>query len=369
MPELSSTSSPAAEDGRDVAGATGLVERGSHVASSGGPTARRGLRDYLPRRLPEEFGVIVALLVLVGLIGGFRPNFLAPGNLLQMLGGTVFAGMIALAMVFLLAIREIDLSVGWIFNFSAVIAAKAMVGGIDPWLAALIGVAFGALLGAVNGVLTVGLRLPVIIITLGTFSAFRGLSLVVNESKAVVPKDTESSFFALSTLKIGNLVPVVAIVFVLLAVGLHVLLHHTRFGYRVQAIGSNPEAARLAGIPTSRTRLQVLLLVGAVCGLAGSLFVGFRGAIDPTTGQDFALTVIAAAIIGGNPLSGGWGTILGAFVGVLIIQTISSGIIFFGIDAKWSTFVTGAVIVVAVAVDQLVRRQRSRRALRFQDAV
>jgi ribose transport system permease protein len=320
-------------------------------------------------RLPEELGVIVALVALVGLIALFRPTFLNPANLVQQVSNSSFAGMIALAVVFALAIREIDLSIGWIFNFSAVMGAKAMVLGFDPWLAVAFTIAFGAFLGAVNGVLAVGIRLPVIIITLGTFSMFRGLSLVVNESRAVIPPDMSGTFFQLATLRIGGLVPAVAVVFVLLAVALHLLLHHTRFGYRVQAIGSNPEAARLAGIPIARTRLQVLMLIGAVAGLSGALFLGFRGAIDPTTGQDFLLVVVAAVIIGGTPLSGGWGTVIGALVGALIIQVISSGIIFFGIDAKWSTFVTGAVIVIAVAVDQLVRRQRSRRTVRFDDTV
>jgi ribose transport system permease protein len=300
--------------------------------------------------IPEEIGVIAALAVMMVVIGIARPRFLNPVNLLTILGNTTFQGMLSLGMVFLLAIREIDLSVGWMFNFSAVIAALMMVAGFNPWLAAL---------GLVNGVIAVGLRLPTIIVTLGTFSMFQGLSLVVNNGRAIVPADQSSSFFTLISTKIG-IVPVVALVFVLLAIGLHIVLRSTRFGYRVQAVGSNPEAARLAGIPNALVRLQTLVLMGAISGLSGSLYVGFRGAIDPNEGSDFALVVIAAVIIGGTPLSGGYGTVIGAVIGMLIIQVISSGIIFFGIDATWSTFVTGAVIVLAVALDQLVKYQRSR---------
>ena len=102
--------------------------------------------------------------------------------------------------------------------------------------------------------------------------------------------------------------------------------------------------------------------MGAVCGLAGAMFLGFREAIDPVTGGDYLLPVVAAVIIGGTPLSGGRGTIVGAVIGALIIQVITTGILFLGVDVKWSTFVTGAVIIIAVAVDQLVRRQRARRA-------
>ena len=318
------------------------------------PTRRRW-------RIPEEIGVIAALVVMMVVIGIARPRFLNPVNLLTILGNTTFQGMLSLGMVFLLAIREIDLSVGWMFNFSAVIAALMMVAGFNPWLAALAGICFGALLGLVNGVIAVGLRLPTIIVTLGTFSMFQGLSLVVNNGRAIVPADQSSSYFTLISTKIG-IVPVVALVFVLLAIGLHLVLRCTRFGYRVQAVGSNPEAARLAGIPNALVRLQTLVLMGAISGLSGVLYVGFRGAIDPNEGSDFALVVIAAVIIGGTPLSGGYGTVIGAVIGMLIIQVISSGIIFFGIDATWSTFVTGAVIVLAVALDQLVKYQRSRHA-------
>jgi ribose transport system permease protein len=336
------------------------------------PVPRGGGRNRVRSvagRLPEEFGVVAALVILVALIGVFRPGFLAPSNLMQQVGGSAFIGMLALGMVFLLAIRDIDLSVGWMFNFSAVFAAKLMVFGLDPFLAALGGVAFGAVLGLTNGLLTVALRIPVIIVTLGTFSMFRGLSLVMNESRAVVPPDTKGPFFALFDIRLFGSLPIVAVVFLLLAVVLHLVLHHTRFGYRVQAIGSNPEAARLAGIPIARTRVAVLVLMGAVAGLSGVLFVGFREAIDPVTGGEYVLAVVAAAIIGGTPLSGGWGTVIGAVVGAVIIQVITSGILFFGIDAKWSFFVNGAVIIIAVALDQLLRRRRRSLAERTGDAV
>ncbi len=316
-------------------------------------------------RLPSEIGVVAALLAMIAIVGIARPRFLNPINLLSILGNTTFLGMLSIGMVFLLAIREIDLSVGWIFNFSAVFSALLMVAGINPWLAAAAGVVFGAALGLVNGILAVGLRLPAIIVTLGTFSMFQGLSLVVNKGRAVVPIDQDGSYFRFVSTKLIGVVPAPAALFVALAIVMHVVLHHTRFGYRVQAVGSNPEAAALAGIPTALVRLQTLVLMGAICGLSGAMYVGFRGAIDPNEGSDFALVVIAAVIIGGTPLSGGSGTILGAVVGMLIIQVISSGLIFFGIEATWSTFVTGAVIVLAVSLDQFIKFQRARAAARI----
>jgi ribose transport system permease protein len=322
----------------------------------------------LRSRLPEEAGVIVALVALVVLIGLANPNFLLPRSLGQLLSSATFTGMLAIGMVFVIVIRDIDLSIGWIFNFSAVIAGTLMVGGLDPFLAAGAGILFGGLLGLVNGLLAVRLRIPVIIITLGTLSAYRGLSLVVNNSRAVVPPDKDGLFFSMWSHKLFDVLPSPAIAFIALAIVMHVVLTRSRFGYRAQAMGSNPDAARLAGIPVDRTRVMVLVLMGVVAGLSGVIFLGFRGAIDPTSGDAFLLPVIAAVIIGGTPLSGGRGSIFGAVLGALIIQVIQSGILFLGIDAKWSIFVTGAVIVAAVAIDQIVRRQRSRRMRDVVDA-
>lgn len=323
------------------------------------------------RKLPEELGVIVALGLLVGLIGAVKPAFVNPDTLLNLTASNAFAGILSLGMVFLLAMREIDLSIGWMFNFSAVVAALAVRNGLDPFLAAGFGIVFGAMLGLVNGLLAVGLRLPVLIVTLGTLSMYRGLSLVVNDSRAVVPprEVRDGPFFDVVTTDLPGGIPVVTVVFVSLAVALHVLLHKTRFGYRTLAIGSNPEAARLAGVPIGRTKIQVLVLMGAVAGLAGALFVGFRGAVDPNSGADFLLPVIAAVIIGGTPLAGGAGTIFGTLIGVLIIAVIGSGVVFLGIDAVWSTFVTGLVVIVAVAVDQLVRQRRKHNSERSQQAI
>ncbi len=338
---------------------TGIREPVAH-------TSGRLRLGALASRVPEELGVFAALVILVLIIGVHNSAFIRHGNLLNLIASNSFFGIISLATVFLLALGEIDLSVGWNFNFSAVIAALAMVHGVDPWIGALLGVLFGAGLGLVNGLLSVGLALPVIIVTLGTYSMFQGLSLVVNKSSAVVPPDVSGSFFSLVNNRVGPIpfiggrVPVLAIVFVVLAVALHVFLHRTRFGYRVLAIGSNPEAARLAGIPIARTRVLVLVLVGAFCGLSGSLYVGSFGSVDPASGGQFLLAVVAAVIIGGTPLSGGMGTVIGALIGVLIIATISSGIVFFGIDATWSTFVTGAVIIIAVSIDQAIKWQRRR---------
>jgi ribose transport system permease protein len=327
------------------------------------PSLRVGLARLVPRGLPDELGVLAALVLLAVVIGILRPTFFQPYNLLTLVRSSSFFGIMALGMVFLLALGDIDLSVGSNFNFVAVMTATAMVAGVTPWLAAMLGIVFGTLLGVANGILAVGLRVPVIIVTLGTLSMFRGLALVVSGSKGVIPPQVTSSFFTLANSKLLGFIPVVAVVFVVLAVVLHFVLHRTRFGYRVQAIGSNPEAARLVGIPISRTRIQVLALMGAACGIAGVVTLGFFGSADPALGTGYELLVISAAIIGGTPLSGGSGTVFGALIGVLIIAVITSGLVQLGVQDTWSIFATGGVIVLAVALDRLVKRRQAMRAL------
>jgi ribose transport system permease protein len=314
------------------------------------------------RRVPDEIGVGAALLVLVVVVGLIQPRFFSIDNMLNLVANNTIVAILAMGIVFLLATGEIDLSFGYILNLTAVAAGLLMIAGVPIPIAILAAFVLGALLGGLNGVLSVTFRLPLIIITLGTASMYQGLSLVINRSGSVVPprEITEGSYFTfmggLTDFPVSPLIIVLIITFIVLSF----LFYRSRFGYRVTALGSNPEAARLAGIPVSRVRIQTTILMGLLAGLGGVLFLSFRGAVDPTTGAGYLLPVIAAAIIGGTPLSGGSGSLLGALLGAMVIAVIDTGIVFLGIDAVWSTFVTGAVIVVAVGIDQLVRLQRRR---------
>ena len=261
------------------------------------------------RRLPDETGVFVALVTLVVVGGALRPKSSCLRPCSSSWRAPPSSACSPWAWCSLVVIRDIDLSIGWMFNFSRRHRRQGdghrrRSAGSPPG----IGVAFGACSASSTACSPSGLRIPVIIITLGTLSVYRGLSLVVNEStRGRAAGQERLPYFELLTLKLFGVIPMVAVVFVMLAVVLHLLLHHTRFGYRVQAMGSNPDAARLAGIPVDRTRIDVLVLMGAIAGSAGAMFLGFREAIDPITGGDYLLPVVAAVIIGGTPLSGGAG--------------------------------------------------------------
>jgi ribose transport system permease protein len=319
-------------------------------------------RNRWRNAIPDELGVIVAFVVLVGLVGALNSTFLGPANLLNLAAANAIPALLACAVVFMLAMREIDLSFGWILNLSAVIAGNAMIAGFPVPLAIVAGLLTGAFLGMINGVLSVWFRIPLIIITLGTAPAYQGLALVLNGTGSVVPPASAQASPWFKLLGGSYAIPPIVIVLLVVAVALHFLLKRTRFGYRVLAIGSNPDAARLAGIPTTLTKIQATSLMGLLSGLGGVLFLGFQGAVDTTTGSDYLLTVIAAAIIGGTALSGGSGTIFGSLLGAMVLAVIGSGIIFLGINAVWSTFVTGAVILTAIGIDQVVRRRRARQA-------
>jgi ribose transport system permease protein len=310
----------------------------------------------------DEIGPLLALVALVVVIGGFHSEFLEKTVLLNTVRSAAFVAITSYGMVYLLAMTEIDLSVGGIYALAIMLAAQWSV-HIDPYLAALLAIGVAALLGAFNGVLASLFRIPVIIITLGTLSMYRGLVQIISEGKPVAGLPLQSSFFT----KLGGEtlgMPTSAWFVLALGVILTFVFRKTRFGAMVRATGSNRQAAEFSGIPVRRIRLYALMLTGALAGLAGVLSLAYYGGADPTIGGGYELQVIAAAIIGGTAVSGGTGTVPGALIGALIVAVINSGLIFFSINANWANFVTGAVIVIAVGSDALVRRRRAYRELR-----
>lgn len=318
-------------------------------------------RSRLRRNLTSfnELGVLAALAAVVLVIGAFHPNFLSLTSVVNIGGQASLFGIMALGMVFLLSMREIDLSVGAIYAVSIIGSAVLMRGGLDPWLGALVGVLIGAALGVVNGVLSNVLKISTIIVTLGSLSMYRGLALIIGDSRTVVGLPTDHPFFRVVG---GNFLRLPASFWAVLGLTavLMVIYRSTRFGFVVRAVGANEQAARLTGIPIGRVRVMALALMGALCGVAGMFTLAFFQSADPNLGVGYELLVIAAAIIGGTSLAGGTGSVLGALLGALLIGVINSGLIQFGVTANWSIFATGAVIIASVSLDALIRRRRAR---------
>jgi ribose transport system permease protein len=308
----------------------------------------------------ESNSVIVATIVLALAIGIVHPNFFSLDQIRDVLQQSVYIAILAGGMCFLLAMREIDLSVGSIFGLTLIISALLMHHGMNPYLAGLIGIALGAAMGLFNALVVQFISIPAIVATLATLSMFRGLALALSGGQQVTGLPIQNSFFTkLGGNELG--IPVSVWITLVVAIVLTALLRLTPFGYRVRSIGSNPEAATFSGISIPRVRIQALVLMGALAGLAGVLGLAFFQSGDPNIGTGFELQAIAAAIIGGTPLRGGSGTVVGAVVGAILLSVVSSGLVYFNVPVNWSSFATGAVILLAVSLDSLVRsRRRSR---------
>ena len=326
------------------------------------PPAPAGLRDLGRRTLEvESNSVLIATVALILFIGIIHPDFLAWGQLKEIVQNAAYVGIIAGGMAFLIAMREIDLSVGSMFGLTLISAALFMQHGMNPWLAALLGILLGCAMGLVNAILVQFIAIPAIVATLATLSVYRGLSQALSGGEQVTGLPASNSFF---TFLGGDVlgIPTSVWVLVIVAAVLTAVLRFTPYGYRVRSIGSNPEAATFSGISIPRVRVQTLVLIGGLCGLSGMLGLAFFISGDPNIGSGFELTAIAAAVIGGTPLRGGSATVVGAVLGSILLSAVNSGLAYFDVPVNWSNFATGAVILAAVALDSLIRgRRRYRR--------
>jgi ribose transport system permease protein len=305
----------------------------------------------------ESNSVLVATIVVAVAIGIFHSNFFAWTEIKNVLQQSVYVGILAAGMAFLISMREIDLSVGSMFGLTVIGSGLLMSHGMNPWLAAFIGILIGAACGLLNAILVQGIAIPTIVATLATLNMFRGLAIALANGQQVTGVPTGNAFFT----KLGGTtlgLPTSVWVLIITAIVLTGVLRFTPFGYRVRSIGSNPEAATFSGISIARVRVQALVLMGALAGLAGILGLAFFESGDPNIGTGFELQAIAAAIIGGTPLRGGSATVIGAVVGAILLSVVSSGLVFFNVPLNWSQFATGAVILAAVSLDSLVRRRR-----------
>jgi ribose transport system permease protein len=321
----------------------------------GNGSVRRAGRAVLSQ---EYLGVLIATVVLILAIGAFYPRFLQFDQLMSILNQATYIGILACGMAFLLAMRELDLSVGSVYALTALACAMLVQSGLNPWLSAVLAIVVGGLLGLFNALLIQYFKLPSIVATLATLAMFRGLTLALSEGTQVLGPPIDDPF---SQVIGGNVagVPVPGIVLVLVALLLTVVLRATPFGYRVRSIGSNPDAAAFSGIPVNRVRMQAFVLSGALGGLAGVLTIGYLGAADPNTGTGYELLAIAAAVIGGTSLAGGKATIVGAALGAILLGVVGSGLAYFSVPINWNQFATGAVILAAVSLDSVVRRRRT----------
>ncbi|WP_161884816.1 ABC transporter permease [Marisediminicola antarctica] len=316
----------------------------------------------------REIPVASALIVLVVVTATINPLFLTPQGVKDLLLNATIVVILAIGQAVVIITRNVDLSVGSILGLVAFGTGTlfAVYPGIPIILVFLIGMAFGAVLGAVNGLLVTIAKVPALVITLGTLYIYRGLNNAWAGGTQYFAGDRPRAFSNLSTDTIFGF-PLITLLAVVVVVGVAVVLAYTRAGRDLYAIGSDPAAARLFGIPVTRRVLGAFVASGVLAGLAAVLYASRFNAVGATTGTGLELDVVAAAVVGGVAIFGGSGTVVGAAIGALLLTTITSALTALRVDKFWQQAIVGVLIIAAISVDRLVSLNRARK-LRVSEA-
>nr|WP_234698706.1 ABC transporter permease [Lacisediminihabitans changchengi] len=318
------------------------------------------LRNIL-HRYPALSPAIV-LVVAIVIFGVISPRFFFVNNLSLITQQVAVVGTLAIAQTLVILTAGIDLSVGAIMTLvSLVIAQTASQNHVPAPIALLLGLIVGLLAGALNGVLVTRLKLPPFIVTLGTLSIFVALSLLYSNSASVVGTDIPALITAtgktFQLFGVGITYGVVGML--VLYVVMALVLGRTAWGKHVYAVGDDKEAARLAGISVNRVLLSVYVVAGAILAVAAWIQIGRADAASPNAGADLNLDSITAVVIGGTSLFGGRGQLWGSLLGALIVGVFRNGLALAGLDVLYQTLAVGVLVIVAVALDQWIRKVRS----------
>ena len=304
--------------------------------------------------------VLVLAIILFSAIAGSK--FLHPFNFSLVLQQVTIIGIVGVAQTLIILTAGIDLSVGAIMVLSSVVMGKlAIDSGLPVPFAFGLGLLTGLICGGINGLLVTRLRLPPFIVTLGTWSIFFALNLWYSGSESIRSQDLAANAaflqFTGTAFKIGLARITYGSVLMLALFALFwYILNWTSFGRHLYAIGDDPEAAKLAGIRTDKMLLAIYMIAGLICAIAGWALIGRIGSVSPQSGYTANLDSITAVVIGGTSLFGGRGSILGTLIGALIVGVFRNGLALSGVDVLWQEFAVGVLIIVAVAIDQWLRR-------------
>lgn len=301
----------------------------------------------------RESGVLVVLLVVFGALTLLSDDFLTANNLANLARQVSIYGIIAIGQLLVILTGGIDLSTGSILGLSGAVTAQLIVDGVPVVPAIALGLLIGAALGLFTGFVVTRLKLPPFIATLGMLGIARGIVLVITNANTV--QGLPDGFQQLANGTVFG-VPNLLILFVLIAAAAAFVLRRTVFGRYVYAVGSNAEAARLAGVPVKLVTVSVYVIAGLLSAVGGILLTSRLGAGVPTAGTGFELQAIAACVIGGASLSGARGSAIGAACGALLIGVLNNGGNLLAVNAFSLQIAIGALILVAVAFDQLNNR-------------
>ena len=317
------------------------------------------IRNVLHRYPAVSPAIVLVIAVIV--FGLLNDRFLNPANLSLITQQVAVVGTLAVAQTLIILTAGIDLSVGAVMVLSSMVMAQTTVQmGVPAIVGLLLGLLVGLGAGAFNGFLVTRLKLPPFIVTLGTLSIFVALTLLYSGGATVRGGEMPELLTAMGeTFNVGGVNFTVGVLMMLLLyVVVALILQKTAWGRHVYAVGDDPEAARLAGISVGRVLMSVYLAAGAIIALGAWIQIGRTNAASPNAGAELNLDSITAVVIGGTSLFGGRGTVWGTLLGALIVGVFRNGLSLAGLDVLWQTFAVGVLIIVAVSVDQWIRKVR-----------
>lgn len=305
---------------------------------------RRGFANFNWRNYVVYLGFLAVFVFFVVTLGR---DFMTTTNLLNIVQTSAPISVMAVGMAFVLSAGEIDLSIGAVVALAALVAAR-LLETTNPAIAVLGGLAVGIGVGAINGIVTVKVRIPSFLVTLGTLSIASGLARIITDLQSVPVLDHRyTAIFGSGS--VGAISSLVIWTAVVLGIG-HLVYRHTAYGQHVLATGGNRKAAEAVGITTSRIKVSVLMISGMTAALAGLLYAGWLQGARYSLGETDLLTVIAAVVVGGTSLFGGKGSIVGAVVGSLLMGMLANGLILMGLDVSQQMVARGIIIILAVGL-------------------
>jgi fructose transport system permease protein len=307
-------------------------------------------------------GPFIVLIAAVIAFSTMSPRFFSAPNLSLVLAQVTVIAVLALGQTLVILTAGIDLSVGAIAVFSSILMAHfATEAGVPGPLALIIGLVLGTAMGALNGVLVTRLKLPPFIVTLGTLTIFFSLNSVVSKSETVRGSDMPALMtWTGTTIPLGGFrLTYGSIIMLLLFAALLYALRMTAWGKHVYATGDDVEAARLAGIQTNRVLLSVYTVAGALYAVGAWILIGRLASASPNVGTDYNLDSITAVVLGGASLFGGRGGVIGTLIGALIVGVFRNGLQLAGVEVVWQGFAIGLLVLLAVSLDQWIRKVKS----------
>lgn len=305
-------------------------------------------------RLIKKYSIILILIALMIVLTMIKPQFIKPGNLVNMLRQISLVGILTMGMMLVILIGDIDISGGLQIALTSVICAYFASRECPLVLAFLMPLLAGLCCGLVNGVLTAKMRIPSFIATLGMMSVAKGLALNVSKGQPISGIRPEIEW--LGSKKLMG-IPVLVIVFIICAAVVSIMLQKTAFGKKIYALGGNQEAARVCGINVDLTRIKVFLLMSVFATISGILITGRVSSGSATNGIEYHMDAIASTVIGGVSMTGGSGNVMGVVGGVLIMGVLQNGLDLMMVSPYLQQIFKGAIIVIAVVADNMKNRR------------